>query len=115
MKKIFFSWLLLSAVVYVLPWLIPDIVIDSVQVALIAAAVFGIINVFLKPIVNIITLPLNLLTLGLFGIVVNAILFWLGTWLVPGFHVSTVAGVVFGSCVIALARWIIDELLSSSS
>ena len=95
---------------YLLPQIIPDIVVSNFTVALIAAAVIGVINLLIKPVVKILTLPINLITLGLFGAVVNAGLFWVGTLFVNGFEVTTVIGVVFGSVVLSLARWIIDEL-----
>ncbi len=110
MFKLFTKWILLGAVVYLLPQIIPDIVVSNFTVALIAAAVIGVINLLIKPVVKILTLPINLITLGLFGAVVNAGLFWVGTLFVNGFEVTTVIGVVFGSVVLSLARWIIDEL-----
>jgi putative membrane protein len=110
MFKLFTKWILLGVVVYLLPQIIPDIVVASFTVALIASAVIGVINLLIKPVVKLLTLPLNLLTLGFFGAIVNAGLFWLGTLFVNGFEVTTVIGVVFGSIVLSLARWIIDEL-----
>ena len=110
MFKLFTKWILLGVVVYLLPQIIPDIMVDTFTVALIASAVIGVINLLIKPIVKILTLPINLITLGFFGVLVNAGLFWVGTLFVNGFEVTTVIGVVFGSIVLSLARWIIDEL-----
>ena len=110
MIKLFTKWILLAVVVYLLPQIIPDIIVNSVTVALIASAVIGVINLLIKPVVKILTLPINLVTLGLFGVIINAALFWLGTLFVNGFEVTTIIGVIFGSVVLSLARWIIDEL-----
>ncbi len=110
MFKLFTKWILLGAVVYLLPHVIPDIVVSGFVVALVASAVIGVINLLIKPVVKILTLPINLITLGLFGVIVNAGLFWLGTLFVNGFEVTTIIGVLFGSIVLSLARWIIDEL-----
>jgi len=110
MFKLFTKWVLLAVVVLLLPQIIPDIVVDSFTVALIASAVIGVINLLIKPVVKILTLPINLITLGLFGAIINAGLFWLGTLFVNGFEVTTIIGVIFGSVVLSLARWIIDEL-----
>ena len=110
MLNLFPKWILLGVVVYALPFIIPDIVVSSFTVALIASAAIGVINLLIKPVVKLLTLPLNLITLGFFGIIVNAALFWVGTLFVNGFEVTTLIGVVFGSIVLSLARWIIDEL-----
>lgn len=110
MFKLFTKWILLGAVVYLLPHIIPDIVVGSFIIALIASAVFGIINLLIKPVVKLLTFPINLITLGFFGIIVNAAMFWLGTLFVNGFEVATIIGLLFGSIIMSLARWIIDEL-----
>lgn len=105
------KWLLFSATIYVLPFIIPDIVIDGFGWALVAALVLGFINLLIKPIVQLLTLPINLITLGIFGVIVNALLFWGASTLVPGFSVMTFVGALLGSIVVSLARWIIDELI----
>lgn len=108
--KWFFKWILFSAVIFALPYIIPDIVVTGFTAALIAAVVLGFVNLFIKPVLQLLTLPVNLLTLGLFGIIVNALLFWVASILVPGFDVLTFIGALLGSIVMSLARWIIDEL-----
>jgi putative membrane protein len=110
MIKLLTKWILLGLVVYGLPFIIPDITVDSFTTALIASAVFAFINLLIKPVVTLITLPVNIITLGLFSLVINAALFWLGSMFVPGFHVTALAGVIFGSLIMSIMRWLIDEL-----
>jgi len=110
MITLFIKWILLGLVVYGLPFIIPDITVDNFTVALIASAVFAFINLLIKPVIKLVTLPINILTLGLFGIIINAALFWFGSIFVTGFHVTAIAGVIFGSIIMSVMRWLIDEL-----
>jgi len=111
MIKLLIKWMLFSALVYVLPYIIPDIVVSAFGWALLAALVLGLINMLIKPVVKLLTLPVNLLTLGIFGVIVNALLFWGASVVVPGFDVNTFIGALLGSIVVSLGRWIIDELV----
>jgi putative membrane protein len=81
-------------------WLDPGL--HGVIAALIAAAVLGIVNAVIRPVLELIALPITCLTLGLFGIVINAVLFWLVGQFVPGFHVRGAAASVYGTLVMGL-------------
>ena len=81
-------WFLYSLVILFIAWLIPGISITGLQSALIAVVIIGLINAILKPLVYLITLPINLVTLGLFSLVINALLFMLAGHLTPGFTVE---------------------------
>jgi putative membrane protein len=76
--------------------LVPGIQIDRFQSLLLAALVIGLLNVFLRPVVVLLTLPVTLLTLGLFTLVINGLMFYLAAQLVSGFHVSS-----FGAAFVA--------------
>ena len=80
-------WIVSALAILVASYLIPGVATDIVG-ALVLAVVLGLINVFLKPIVSILTLPLNIVTLGLFSLVVNALLVMLADSVVPGFSVD---------------------------
>lgn len=80
-------WIVTALAIGIAAYLIPGIEVTLVG-ALVLAVVLGIINVFLKPIINLLTLPLNILTLGLFSLVVNALLIMLAGQVVPGFSVA---------------------------
>ncbi len=81
--------ILISAVaVFVTGYILPGIQIESPLTALVAAVVLGFINAFIRPILIILTLPISILTLGLFTFVIMALMVMLTSWIVPGFHVA---------------------------
>lgn len=83
---------------------------DSPESVLIFGAVAGLINAFIKPVLGLLTLPLTCLTFGLFAIVLNALLFWLGAWITPGIETSA-WGALFGSIIASLANGLIFSVL----
>lgn len=91
--KIVFSALSVFAAAYI----IPGVVVDTVVTALIVAVVAGVLNFFVKPLLVFLTLPINILTLGLFTLVINAGIIWLTAYIVPGFGVANLwIALVFG-------------------
>lgn len=77
---------------------------------LIAGAAYMFIQTIVKPVVTILTLPINLLTLGLFGIVINAVLFWSLSYIVDGFSVSGFVGAVITSFVMSVIYWLVKKV-----
>lgn len=110
--KLLIKWLLLSATVVAAAYLIPGITVSGWTVALIAGLVLGLINLIIKPVLTILTLPINLITLGLFGIILNAILFWAAAYFVSGFVVASFVAALLGSLLVSvvlwLAHWLVD-------
>ena len=94
-------WIVTALAIGIAAYLIPGIEVTLVG-ALVLAVVLGIINMFLKPIINLLTLPLNVVTLGLFSLVVNALLIMLAGSLVPGFMVAGFWPAFFFAIVVAL-------------
>ena len=80
---------------------------DRAESVLLFAVVLGFINAFIKPVVNLLTLPLSCLTFGLFAIVVNAALFWLGAYITPDVEVPEWWGALIGSVLVSVASGII--------
>ena len=76
-----------------------------------AALVFGFVNAIIKPVIGLVALPVNILTLGLFSFFVNAALFWMTSIFVPGFHVGSFFAALFGSIVMAIFAPIIHGIL----
>jgi len=108
--KIIIHWILLSLAVFVTTKIITGISVDPIWVSLIVGACLTLFNMFIKPIVNILTLPINLLTLGLFSLVVNAALFWyLGT-LITGFKVTTFYAAFVGALLVSIINWILKKV-----
>ena len=94
-------WLISAVAIGIAAYLIPGIEVTLIG-ALVLAVVLGIINAFLKPIINLLTLPINVVTLGLFSLVVNALLIMLAGMLVPGFTVDGFWPAFFFGIVVAL-------------
>lgn len=82
------NWLLAAVVVFITAYISPGVELSGFMPALVAALVLGLANAFIKPILLILTLPINVLTLGLFTLVINALLVMLTSAVVPGFLVS---------------------------
>ncbi len=82
--------------------------IESVEMGVIAAGILGIVNAVIRPVALIITLPINLLTLGLFTLVVNAAMLMLVSTLVPGFVIESFSAAFFGAILISLISWLVN-------
>jgi putative membrane protein len=92
-------------------WLLPGIHITSPLSALLAGVILGFVNAIVRPVLFFLTLPLTLLTLGLFIFVLNAICFALTAWLVPGFSVDGFFSAVFGALLVSVVSWILNGLV----
>ena len=107
-----FRLLIHMVAILIISYLLPGVIrVDSVLAALAAAFLLGVVNVILRPILVFLTLPLTLLTLGLFLLVINGLMLWLVAALVKGFHVNGFWGAVFGSILISLVSWILSRCL----
>lgn len=97
--------LLLSGLaVMIAAYLIPDVVVPSFWVAIVAAVVLGVLNIFLKPIIIILTLPINIITLGLFTLVINTLIVILADRIVPGFKVES----YWAAFLFSVALWLVN-------
>ncbi len=94
--------------------IVPGIAVDGLVSALAAAVLLGLINAFVRPVLLILTLPITLLTLGLFLFVLNGFCFWLVAWLVKGFHVAGFGSALLGALVVSVVSWIVTALISDS-
>lgn len=96
--------------IFITARILPGIQLDDLGTALIVAIVLGLINTFIKPILIILTLPINLMTLGLFTFVVNALLILLVSNIVPGFSVSSFWTALLFSIVLSIVSGILNKL-----
>jgi putative membrane protein len=100
--------LLISAIaVFVSAYVLPGVHVDSFVTAVIVAVVLGVLNTFLKPVLVILTLPVNILSLGLFTIVINMAILYLATYLVPGFKFD---GLMW-AFLFSLVLWLVNGFL----
>lgn len=109
--RLILVWLIntvaLIAVAYLMPW----ISVASVGTAIIAALVLGLVNAVIRPILVILTLPVTLLTLGLFIFVINGLLFWGVASLLEGFHVAGFWSGFFGAIVFSIISFLLSTLV----
>jgi len=100
--------------ILIISYLFPKMIwVEGFLAALVAAFLLGIVNTIIKPILVLLTLPLTILTLGLFLLVINGLMLWLVSALVSGFHVSGFWGAVFGSILISIVSWLLSRFLPS--
>jgi len=98
--------------ILIISYLFPKMIwVDGFLAALVAAFLLGIVNAIIRPILVLFTLPLTVLTLGLFLLVINGFMLWLVSSLVRGFHVSGFWGAVLGSILISLVSWLLSRFL----
>ncbi len=112
MSGIFLRWIILSAAIMVSAYLFPGIEVAGFGAALFAAVVLGILNAFFRPILIILTLPINILTLGLFTFVINAFLLMMTSGVIGGLHVDGFSSALLGSLIISLVSWGLSSFIS---
>jgi putative membrane protein len=111
--RMLLHWLANALALMALPYIFTSITIDqnSFLTALIVALVLGLINTLIRPLLVLLTLPVTILTLGLFIFVINGLLFWAVGNFVPGFHVSGFWAGVFGAIVYSVISWLLSALI----
>ncbi len=95
-------WVLFALVIMLIGWLIPGIGVANFIAALIMTAVIALVNIFIRPLVEFISMPVNYLTLGLFGLVIDALLFMLAGYFVTGITIDGFVSALLGSIVLAI-------------
>jgi putative membrane protein len=112
MKGVVLRWLILTVAIMVAAYLIQGIEVKGFGSALLAAALLGILNAFFRPILIILTLPLNILTLGLFTFVINAFLLMMASGVIGGLEVHGFWAALFGSLVISIVSWLLSSFIN---
>lgn len=108
---IIMRWLIITVAILLSSVFIPGIRVDSLLTAVIAAGLLGLINIFIKPVLIILTLPLNILTLGLFSFIINAFLLKMVSYFVTGFEVNGFWAALLGALVISLVNWLTNRFI----
>ena len=106
--KIIVRWLLLAAALLLVQRVYSGVSVDSYTAALIAALVLGLFNTLVRPLLVLLTLPVTLLTLGLFLFVINALMFWAAASVLQGFNVAGFSAALIGSLIYSLCGMVID-------
>ncbi len=109
--KLILKWLLSAAALLAVAYLYSGVTVTSFTGALIAAAVLGALNMVVRPLLVLLTLPVTVLTLGLFLFVINALMFWAAASLVSGLNVNGFGAALLGSLIYSVLQLAIDFLL----
>jgi putative membrane protein len=99
-------WLIITVAILIASKIVPGIKVDTLLTAILAAGCLGLINVFIRPVLIILTLPLSILTLGVFTFFINALLLELVAYFVKGFEVKTFLAAFLGSLIISVISWL---------
>jgi putative membrane protein len=113
MRGVLLRWLVLTAAVLTASWLLDGIRVSGIFPAILAAALLGILNAILRPLLILLTLPLNILTLGLFTFVINALMLMIVSSVIPGFDVRGFWTAVLGALIIGAASWLLNRFIGA--
>jgi len=109
--RLLLRWFLNAAVLMLLAYYLPGITVSGWYAAIIAALVLGLVNALIRPILILLTLPVNILTLGLFTLVINALMFWFVGTVVKGFAVAGFWPAFWGALIMSAVSWILSGLM----
>ncbi len=110
--KLLLRWALNAVALMLIPELLSDIRVDGYTAALISALLLGFVNAIIRPLLVLITLPITILTLGLFTLVINGLMFWAVSGLVEGFVVPGFWAAFWGALLYSLLTWMVNLALS---
>ena len=113
-RRIVLDWIVQAAVLLVVGNVVPGILVESIGAALFGAVVLGLLNALVRPVIILLTLPLNVVTVGLLSLVVNAMMLSLAAPLVPGFEVTSFAGAFAAALVITILTTLISVVVSAN-
>lgn len=109
--RLILIWLINAAALLAVPYLMHSVSFSSIGSALVAAVVLGLVNALIRPILIVLTLPVTVVSLGLFIFVLNGFMFWLVAQMVGGFHVTSFWAAVGGALLYSVISWALSTLL----
>lgn len=112
MTGILLRWVILMCAILMTSYMMDGIYVSGFLSAFFAAAILSILNAFLRPILLILTLPINVLSFGLFTFVINAFMLFMASGFIPGFEVKGFWTAVFGSLLISLFSWLLNSFIT---
>lgn len=113
--RLILRWLLSAGILMLIAYIVPGIQVAGFYTALIAALILGLINAVIKPIVALLTLPVTLLTLGLFSLIINALMFYLASTVVKGFQVGGFWPAFWGALIMSFGGWLVNVIVSKDN
>ena len=102
MLNILVRWVLFSLLIIFVSWIIPGIEVENFLSAMLVCVILALINTFIIPFIQLISLPVTIITLGLFSFVINALMLMLAGWVTPGFEVEGFISALLGSLLLSL-------------
>jgi putative membrane protein len=111
MNILFIRWLILTIAIISAAYMLDGIRVSGFFSALFTAAILGILNVFFRPVLLVLTLPINIISLGLFTFVINALMLLMASGLIPGFKVYSFGAALLGSLVISIVSWVLNSFI----
>ena len=112
MINMIIRWALYALIIVFIAWLVPGISVANFVTALLVCLIIGLINIFIRPLIEFISLPVTFLTFGLFAFVINAGLLWLAGYITPGFEVNGFVSALLGSLILSVLSTVIDNRLA---
>ncbi|MES2324561.1 MAG: phage holin family protein [Pseudomonadota bacterium] len=109
--RLLLTWLINAAALFALPYLMSSVTVTHIGAAFVAALVLGLVNTLIRPVLVLLTLPVTVLSLGLFILVINALLFWGVAQLVDGFHVTGFLSAFLAAILYSIISWALSTLL----
>ncbi len=109
--RLLVTWVINAVALLVLPYLMQSVSVEDFMTALVVAVVLGFVNTILRPILLLLTLPVTVLSLGLFVFVINGLLFWMVANIVPGFHVAGFWSAMFAAILYSIISWALSTLI----
>ena len=111
--KLLLRWIISAGAIFAVPYIVPGVHIASLYTAIIAAVVIALVNMIIRPILLLLTFPITLLTLGMFTLVINALMFWFVSTVVKGFYVDGFVAALLGSLAFWAVSWIGNAIIGS--
>jgi len=105
MFKLIVRLVLNALALMLIAYVIPGVMVRDFPIAMLAALIIGLVNALIRPLLTILSLPITILTLGLFSLVINALMFWLAAYLAPGFEVGGFVPAFWGGLIFAAISW----------
>jgi len=109
--RLVLTWIINAAALFAVPYLMHSVSVTSIGAALVAALLLGLVNTLVRPLLLLLTLPVTVLSLGLFIFVINGFMFWLVAKVVEGFHVDSFGSAIFGALLYSVISWALSTLL----
>ncbi|MYN27614.1 phage holin family protein [Duganella levis] len=113
--RLVLTWLINAVALLAVPYLMHSVDVTSIGAALVAALVLGLVNTLIRPVLLLLTLPVTLVSLGLFIFIINGFMFWLVAQWVDGFHVDSFLSAVGGAVLYSIISWALSTLLLKNS